>query len=176
MLVTKYTTGLFTLANKDDFLKVEWDGLEELEKYFDKFGEDFEEILLDEYTKYGMLVEEGAKALVHHDEGDLEGSIKFDKAKKDSKGVSVEGGSNLPYAVRRHEEPYRYGVHDKYDNGSKFPNYYVYGRGRGTLTKPTWRGLRPGRKFMQNAISATKKDYDKMNERVLKRALDGDRK
>ncbi|MCM3651329.1 hypothetical protein [Metabacillus litoralis] len=174
---TKSFSGLFTLARKDDdFLRIEWDGINELEEYFDKFEKDFERILLEEYTKYGMLVEEGTKALVHHDEGDLEDSISFDKAKRVGNTVIVEGGSNSVYALRRHEEPYRYGVHDKYDNGSKFSNYYVYGRGRGTLGKPQWRGYKPGRKFLQNAINATNPDYDKMNERILERALDGDKK
>jgi hypothetical protein len=164
------------LAKKDEFLNIEWDGIKELEEYFDKFEENFEQILIEEYTKYGMLVEEGTKALVHHDEGDLEGSISFDRAKREGNTVVVEGGSNLSYALRRHEEPYRMGTFPKYENGSKFPNYYLYGRGRGTLTKPKWRGYKPGRKFLQNAINATKRDYDKMNERILERTLDGDNK
>ncbi len=164
------------VRKNEDFLRIEWDGIKELEEFFDKFEEDFERILLEEYTKYGMLVEEGTKALVHHDDGDLEDSISFGKAKRVGNTVEVEGGSNSPYALRRHEEPYRYGIYNKYENGSKFPNYYIYGRGRGTLEKPTWRGYKPGRKFLQNAINATKPDYDRMNERILERALDGDKK
>lgn len=150
---------------------MEWEGLEELEKEFDKMEKDFQDILIDEYTKYGMLVEEGAKALAHHDEGDLEDSITFDKAKIEGSEVVVEGGSNSKYAIRRHEEPYRPGTHPKYSNGAKFDRYYMNGRGRGTLTKPKWRGYKPGRKFLQNAIIATEEDYDEMNERILDRTL-----
>jgi hypothetical protein len=158
---------------REDFLHIEWDGLKELEQFFDKMEENFEQILIDEYTEYGMLVEEGAKALVHHDEGDLEDSISFDRAKKEGNGISVEGGSNSRYALRRHEEPYRKGIHPKYENGAKFPNYYVNGRGEGTRSKLNWRGYQPGRKYLLNAINATKKDYDKMLERILERTLGG---
>jgi hypothetical protein len=163
------------LAKKDEFINISWDGLDELERHFEKMEENFVDILVDEYTKYGQLVEEGTKALVHHDEGDLEDSISFDRAKLKGDQVVVEGGSNSPYALRRHEEPYRSGTHDKYENGAKFPRYYLNGRGRGTLTKRRWRGYKPGRKFLQNAINATKPDYNQMNERVLERTLDGDK-
>lgn len=161
---------------KDEFLNIEWEGIKELEEYFEKFDENFERILIEEYTKYGMLVEEGTKALAPHDEGDLEDSISFGRAKKEGKTVVVEGGSNSPYALRRHEEPYRKGVYPKYDNGAKLEDYYVNGRGEGTRGKPPWRGYQPGRKYLQNAINATKKDYNEMNERILQRALDGDEK
>lgn len=171
---TKSYLGLFSLAKKDGFFHLEWDGLKELDKLFEEMDENFERILLEEYTEYGMLVEEGAKALVHHDEGDLEDSIVFDKAKRDGSGVSVEGGSNMVYALRRHEEPYRPGTHPKYNRGAKFERYYLNGRGRGTITKSKWRGFKPGRKFLENAIKATEKDYDEMNARILDRTLGGD--
>src|SRR5699024_11739633 len=89
-----------------------------------------------------MVGEEGTKALVHHDEGTLEDSISFDKAKSYGSIIEVKGGTNLDYALRRHEEPYRMGVHHKYKEGKKWPNYYVAGRGRGTWNKPMWRGYR----------------------------------
>ncbi|MFD2924170.1 HK97 gp10 family phage protein [Halobacillus naozhouensis] len=155
-----------------DFLfDIEWGGLQELEEEFDKMEEEFEEILVDEYTKYGLLVEEGSKALVHRDHGDLEESIHFDKGEIEGESVVVEGGSNLPYALRRHEEPYRMGVYDKYDNGTKYPGYYVNGRGRKTHRKPNWRGYKPGRKYLANAIIATEEDYNIMNLRVLNRTF-----
>lgn len=164
------------MANKDDFFRMEWDGLKELEKLFDNMEENFERILIEEYSDYGMLVEEGAKALAPHDEGDLEDSISFDKAKIEGNSVTVEGGSNLKYALRRHEEPYRAGEYPKYNRGAKFPKYYVNGLGTGTRSKSTWRGYSPGRKYLENAIKATEKDYDEMNARILDRALGGDSK
>lgn len=164
------------MARNDEFFRIEWQGIDELIDYFDRMEKDFERILIDEYTKFGMLVEEGTKALAPHDEGGLEDSISFDKAKRVGNAIMIEGGSNLKYAIRRHEEPYRGGTHPKYDNGSKFPSYYQTGRGAGTRGKPAWRGYKPGRKYLQNAINATEKDYDKMNERILDRITGGDKR
>ncbi len=106
---------------KGDVFNIEWEGLEEFSEILDKMDKEAENIIMDEMTKFGMLAEEGTKALVHHDEGTLEDSINFDKAKKEGNEIVVRGGSNLEYALRRHEEPYRPGVHDKYENGRKYP-------------------------------------------------------
>jgi hypothetical protein len=165
--------GLFLLA-RDDFLYIEWDGLEELEQLFDDMEDNFMQILTEEYTQYGMLVEEGTKALAPHDEGDLEDTINFGGAKPEGSGVSVEGGSNAKHALIRHERPYRRGKHPKYENGAKFPDYYQDGRGEGTRSKRKWRGQMPGRKYLLNAIYATEKDYEKMLDRILERTLEGD--
>lgn len=137
--------------------------------------EDFERILIQEYTEYGMLVEEGTKALAPHDEGNLEDNINFERAKREGTGVSVEGGvSNVEYAVIRHEAPYRGGRGPKYDDGAKYPNYYIMGRGARTRSKPSWRGYVPGRKFLDNAITATEQDFIEMNKRALDRTLRGE--
>ncbi|MCP3026605.1 HK97 gp10 family phage protein [Halobacillus sp. A5] len=159
------------MAKSDNLLEIEWEGLVELDEEFEKMEEEFEEILVEEYTKYGLLVEEGAKALAHRDDGDLEETIRFNPAEVEADSVSVEGGANAEHALVRHEAPYRPGTHDKYENGSKFKKYYLNGRGRKTLRKPDWRGYRPGRKFLENAIKATENDYYNMNERILDRTL-----
>lgn len=157
---------------KNDLFNIEWEGLEEFSNALDKMDQEAEKIIMDEMTEFGMLAEEGTKALVHHDHGDLEDSINFDKAKKEGGRIIVRGGSNIVYALRRHEEPYRMGVHHKYERGRKFPGYYVDGRGQGTRGKPSWRGYKPGRKYMENAIKAIEPDYDKMNARALERILE----
>lgn len=154
---------------------IQWEGLDALEKEFDKMDKKFTRILAEEYTKYGKLVEEGTKALAPQDESDLTDSINFDKAEITRTGVTVEGGASSEYALRRHEEPYREGTYPKYDNGAKFEDYYVDGRGLATRLKPNWRGYMPGRKYMENAIKATQRDYNKMNQRILDRTL-GERK
>ncbi|OYD59780.1 hypothetical protein CGZ90_00820 [Fictibacillus aquaticus] len=156
-------------------MRIEWDGLQELEQLFDNMNEEFEKILLEEYSQYGKLVEEGAKALVHKDTGDLEESLNFGQAQREGNLVVVEGGSNLPYALKQHESPKKGGIRAKYDNGAKFENFYKDGLGEKTRAKPPWRGFKPGRKFLQNAINATKEDYDEMNKRILKRTLGGGR-
>lgn len=162
------------MARRQDGFHMEWDGLEELQEQFEEMRPRFVGIATEEYTDYGMLVEEGSKALVHHDTGDLEDSISFDKAKQIGNEIVLEGGSTSKYAWKRHETPYRMGVYPKYDNGAKIPDYYQNGLGAGTRFKPTWRGIRPGRKFMQNAINATQRDYEEMNQRILDRTLRGD--
>ncbi len=153
---------------KNDVFKIEWEGLEEFHDALDSMEKEAENIIMEEMTGFGQLAEEGAKALVHHDEGNLEDSINFGKAQKVNGRITVEGGSNLVYALRRHEEPYRLGAHAKGMDKS----YYIDGRGRGTRGKPSWRGYQPGRKYMENAIKAIEPDYDKMNDRALKRILE----
>lgn len=153
---------------KDDIFGIEWQGLDEFIDILDKMDEQAEKIIMEEMTKFGMLAEEGTKALVHHDEGTLEDSINFDKAKKEGNDLVVRGGTNVVYALRRHEEPYRMGVHDK----GQDRDFYKDGRGRGTRGKPNWRGIQPGRKYMENAIKAIEPDYDKMNTRALERILE----
>lgn len=139
--------------DRNDVFKVEWEGLSEFHDMLDKMEKNAETIIMEEMTELGMLAEEGTKALVHHDEGTLEDSINFDTARKEGGSVVVRGGTNVAYALRRHEEP---------------------GRGPGTLAKPMWRGYRPGPKYMENAIKAIEPDYNKMNERALKRILETD--
>ncbi|WP_037563077.1 HK97 gp10 family phage protein [Sporolactobacillus terrae] len=163
------------MSNKNELFHIEWDGLEELKELFDQMDENFQRILIEEFTDYGSLVEEGAKALAPKDAGDLVDSINATKAEIHGHTVEVSVGSNSKYAVRRHEEPYRKGHFPKYDNGSKFDNYYINGRGKRTRSKHRWKGQPTGRKYLQNAINATESDYKKMLERILKRTLGGDK-
>lgn len=132
-----------------------------------------EDIIIDELSKFGLTVEEGARALVQHDHGELEHSINFDRAVKEGNDYVVHGGSNSEYALRRHEEPYRMGVYDKYEEGRKDPDFYINGRGRKTHRKPSWRGYKPGRKYLDNAVKALEPDWDTINDRILKRILEG---
>ncbi|WP_028983331.1 HK97 gp10 family phage protein [Sporolactobacillus terrae] len=158
----------------NDEFSIKWDGLDQLIAKFDRMETDLKKNLVAEYMKYGLLVEEGAKALAPHDNGDLEASITTDKASIKGESVEMAVGSNSKYALRRHEEPYRKGTFPKYDNGSKFPDFYVDGRGQITRSKQNWRGQIPGRKYLHNAINATDKEYHETNERVLHRTLEGD--
>lgn len=151
---------------------VEWEGLTELITMFERMEDRFLVILKEEFTEYLNLVEEGAKALAPHDEGDLEDSINSE-VRILHQGIMGIVGANTEYALRRHEEPYRGGTHDKYDNGSKFPDYYVDGRGAGTRAKGSWKGYPAGRKYLTNAVKATEQDFNDMLERVLERCIRG---
>lgn len=156
----------------NELFSIEWQGLKELEQSLSKMESEMDKIFIEEMTKFGMLAEEGTKALVHHDEGTLEDSINFDRAKREGTEFVVRGGSNSDYALRRHEEPPRTGVHDKYKKGARIKGFYVNGRGQGTLGKPRWRRYKPGRKYLEKAIKAIEPDYNKMNIRILERILE----
>ena len=135
----------------DELFSIEWQGLDELSDALSKMEKETDKIILEEYTKLGLLAEQGAKALVHHDEGTLEDSLNFDPAKREGSNIVVRGGTNVVYALRRHEEP---------------------GIGPGTQAKPNWRGYRPGSKYLENAIKAIERDYNDTNDRILQRILE----
>lgn len=160
---------------KDNIFQVEWGGIKELDELLNEMDDNIDRIILDEYTKFGKLAEEGTRALAPKDRGDMTDTINSDRAKLTGGGVVVELGANSPYAVYQHEKRLRKGKHPKYDRGAKFPNYYVNGYGARTRSKPAWRGKKPGRKYMSRAIQAIEPDYDEMNERILKRIMEGRR-
>lgn len=155
-----------------DFFELEWEGLEDFISKLDGMKEAFFKVAKVEFTKYGLLLEEGGKALASEDEGDLAASIHFSGVKITGDDISGEVGTNLVYALRRHEEPYRAGSFPKYSRGAKFPNYYVNGRGVITRGK-SWRGYPAGRKYLDNAVKATKADYDNMLNRIMEQTLRG---
>lgn len=159
------------MPSNDRVIRIEWDGLEEFRHILEELDESIDNIIIEEYSRYGMLVEEGARSLAPHDDGDLEDSINFQRCKKEGNTFVVEGGSNLSYALLRHEAPEKSGTRPKYDRGAKFPSYYVNGRGKRTRAKGTWRGKQAGRKYLTNAIEATKSDFDAMNERIIARIM-----
>lgn len=160
------------MSKKDGF-KIEFEGLHEFIKEIEEMPKKLLKDMQKKYTDYGLLVEEGAKALAPHDIGTLEDAIVADKAEVDGNNVSVEVGVATIYALRRHEEPPRMGTHPKYSRGAKFPNYYQDGRGIKTAQKPQWRGHKAGRKYFENAINATTEDYNAMNEKILVKLLEG---
>lgn len=139
---------------------------------FRRMEDAFVRILREEFTKYGFLLEEGGKALAPEDEGDLAASINFSGLRVSSSGVEGEVGSNLSYALRRHEEPYSSGTRPKYSRGSKFPDYYKNGKGLETRQK-SWRGYPAGRKYLENAVAASENYYNEMLQRILDRTLGG---
>ena len=86
-------------------------------------------------NKVGYQVEADAKALAPRDTGQLEQSIRSTGVKYANGQLSLSVGSPLVYALRRHEEPARQGIHDKYARGVKYPAYYYNGRGALNLLK-----------------------------------------
>ncbi|QFG05772.1 putative tail protein [Bacillus phage 055SW001] len=162
------------MPRRGEFINVEWTGLDELIDEYGRIEQAFMRVLEEEYRKYGLLLEEGGKALAPEDSGDLAASIRFSGIRMSGSGLEGDVGTNLVYALRRHEEPYRRGSYPKYERGSKFPNYYVNGRGATTRRK-SWKGYPAGRKYLANAMKATEDYYNEMLERILERTINGRR-
>lgn len=89
-------------------------------------------------------------------------------------GSRVEGevSFNTPYALRRHEEAPRPGVHPKYKNGHRIDNYYVDGRGLLTRGKPNVDGMEPGRKYLERPLKRNSKRYFAHIANKVKEALE----
>lgn len=98
-----------------------------------------------------MNAEADSKALVGRDSGQLEQSITASRAIYSNNVISGRVGSNLVYALRRHEEHERIGTFNKYEDGVKYEGYYFNGRGELTRANPNVGGFKPGRKYLENA-------------------------
>jgi hypothetical protein len=158
--------------NEEDGFYIDVDGFQGLVDDLEQMEEAIEAIMVEEFTKYGFKLEEAARALAPEDEGDLAASIIFSGLRVASNGVEGDVGSNLAYALRRHEEPYREGLYPKYSKGAKFPDYYEDGRGLGTVGK-SYKGYQAGRKYLENAVKALDRYYEDMLARIRDRATEG---
>lgn len=104
-------------------------------------------------------VEEQAKALAPRDGGRLEQSINSTPAHYNNGKISGKVGSNLVYALRRHEEAPRMGTYHKYEDGVRHEGYYYNGRGELTRAKPNIGGFKPGRKYLENSSLLNEKNW-----------------
>lgn len=160
--------------SSQDEVRIDWDGLDEMILALSASDEQFLNLVIQAMDRYTNLVETGATALAHRFSGELEESIKASAASAYFGMVVGSVGSNLSYAWIRHERPYRPGTHDMYDRGVKFPKYYLNGRGRRTHRKASWRGLVPGRKYLERAVVATEnKDFEEIFLAALDEFLEG---
>ncbi|WP_040850938.1 HK97 gp10 family phage protein [Planococcus halocryophilus] len=149
------------------------DGLAAFEKSLKDMEKDFKRNAQAGMVEYSTLAEEGSKSLAPRDSGDLETSIQSQPVAW--KGDVIEGsvGSNLSYALRRHEAPERLEERDKYDNGIREADYYKDGKGRRTRQKATWRGQMPGRKYIERAVVATEEEFEQIMAEALEKTLGG---
>jgi len=154
-------------------LEIRFDGLDDMIVELDNMIDAVDGRVQKAMNEYSALVEEGAKALTFRDYGDLEDSIHAAPAKLQNGAIEGSVGSNLSYALRLHEQPYKPGTRPKYDRGIKIPGYYVDGKGRRTRDKPTWRGEVPGRKYLTRAVDVTENDYEEIMAEALDDLLKG---
>lgn len=153
----------------------ELDGLSDFEDSLKDMEKDFKRNVEDGMREYSMLAEEGSKSLAPRDSGDLEASIHAEAPVW--RGTTIESGvgSNLSYALRRHEAPDKPGERDKYDNGVKEEGYYVDSKGRRTRQKASWRGQMPGRKYIERPVAATEDEFEQIMAEALDKTLGGRR-
>ncbi|MFO3718494.1 HK97 gp10 family phage protein [Staphylococcus felis] len=119
----------------------------------------FVENLIKNVDLFGMQMEDDSKALAPVDSRDLEQSINSKTSY--SKGiVSSVTGSNLEYALRRHEEQPRIGKYNKYHKGVKYKDFYYNGRGELTRAKENVNDFQPGRKYLTNASLINRKNWN----------------
>lgn len=156
-----------------DSFQVDFRGIESLTNELKAMDKKKDVIIRQEYTKYGLLVEEGAKALAPHDKGDLEDTISSSGARLSRGEISVEVSVGSKYGRYQHDLIPRKGKYPKWENGAKFPGFYRSGRGLRTRTKPKWRGEGAGRLFLERTVRLTEKDFQEMNERALNRITRG---
>lgn len=156
-----------------DVIGIDIEGMDEFIRMLEEAEDLFMKNLKLGMREYSLLVETGGRALAQRYGGDLEESIIAAAVAVENGMVIGEVGSNLIYAWRRHEEPYRSGRHPLYDNGIKIEDYYVNGLGRRSYQKRSWKGQLPGRKFLERAVVATEPDFLEMCERVLDVTLRG---
>lgn len=160
------------MANRNGFqIEIEIGGLDDFINELERGPETFERNVEANMQDYGMLLEEGASALAPYDGGDLETSIQFNRFVKSARSMVGEVGSDLKYAMKQHEMPVRRGEHPKYDNGIRIDSYYTDGRGQETILKGRWRGLEPGRKYLERAMVATEGDFEDLMDDAYEKTL-----
>lgn len=133
--------------------------VEQLQKKVQKTNREFVSHLISNVELFSLQMETDSKDLAPADSKELEQSIVSITDYKNGVVSSVTG-SNLEYALRRHEEPYRKGVHNKYHKGVKYTDYYVDGRGQLTREKPSVQGKLPGRKYLSNAVAINRRNWN----------------
>lgn len=156
-----------------DFIDIEWDGLNELEQLFGDMDDLLTHNLKVGMKDFSLLVETGSRKLAQRYEGELERSLIAAKVNVVAGLVIGEVGSNLVYAFRRHEEPYRSGKHPLYDAGIKREDWYKNGLGRRTRQKSAWKGQMPGRKFLERAVIALEPEFEQIFDLVMDATLRG---
>lgn len=159
---------------EEDIFEITWSGLDEFSAELQGLYAEMQNELVTQMKNYLNLVEEGAKALAFRFGGDLEQSIIAMPVKIDGHNVKGSVGTNMIYAWRLHERPYKTGKRDLHDNGIRIPDYYINSRGKRTRDKQKWRGQLPGRKYLERAIVATEEEFTGFMEEVLIRVIRSD--
>jgi hypothetical protein len=128
------------------------DGIEAMIGALDKLEGDFERRLEETLTRLALKVIHDAKRLAPIDEGDLEAALNIGEVKRTITSMYIDIGTSPEvddYAVVQHEG-FR-----KTASGA----IVELKPGEKTLSKGSYNGYMPGKKFLENAL--------KMNEKLI---------
>lgn len=148
--------------NLFDF-SIKWDGLDELLKGLDKAADEVIKAIEEGVNDAASDLLSKAQQLAPRLTGDLEGSGHLGKLQNTGAGIQRRVIFSTPYALRRHEEPYRPGKHMEYGLNGEKVGYIIVGRGPITRSKASVDGMRPGRKYLERPL---KKNADKYQKHI----------
>lgn len=144
-----------SLANRN----VKLEGFEEFARNMDRLTKDMIEKLVDGVTDITEDLASKSQKLSPKLEGTLEESAAV-KIEKSSRDITGTVSYNSPYALRRHEEPYKPGARKEYDSSGRPVGYIIDGRGPITRGKPSVDGMEPGRKYLERPFKKYVKKYE----------------
>ena len=144
-----------SLANRD----VKLEGFEEFARNMDRLSDEMIEKLVEGVTDITEDLASKSQKLSPKLEGILEESAAV-KIEKSSKNITGTVSYNSPYALRRHEEPYKTGTRKEYDKSGRPVGYIIDGRGPITRGKPSVDGMQPGRKYLERPFKKNIKKYE----------------
>ncbi|GEM_PF-2003233 len=151
---------------------IEWDGIGELLKNFDKLSDDVVKAIEKGVNEDAEDLLKVAQQLAPKLEGTLEGSGHLGKLEKKGKAIQQQVTFNTPYALRRHEEPYGKKEHMEYDPSGRPVGKVIEGRGPITRSKSSIDGMEPGRKYLERPLKRYYKKYQQHIADKVKEVLD----
>lgn len=133
-------------------------GFDEILKNMDELEQAIDNTVKQAVTDCGMDLDKVSTELAPLLEGDLQGSADLD-IKKTNEGWRSSVTFKSPYALRRHEEQYRPGVHKEYNSDGQYVGDIIDGRGPFTRSKPSVDGMEPGRKYLERPVKKYEQKY-----------------
>lgn len=138
-------------------MSIEVSGLDDMLNVFRDLGGSLtDEKLATAMTANMLDLKAGGVALAPRDEGDLEGTARHRVTKSDNAITGL-----VAFTAENNQYPYAVWAHEA-----------VYQPGEATLAKPSWMGMRPGRKYLSRAWGRRLPAYIANLESALAEAIE----
>ncbi|AGK97409.1 hypothetical protein [Clostridium pasteurianum] len=138
--------------------EITFTGFEEVLQNLDSLEEAIDKEVKQAVMDCGLDLQKVASELAPLLESDLQGSGNTTE-ENNGQGYTVKVTFDSPYAKRRHEEPYRSGVHKEYNSAGVYVGDIIDGRGPFTRSKPAIDGMAPGRKYLERPLKKYEQKY-----------------